>query len=71
MIHREEEGLVGRVVVDFELLKIEVRIPGLNLCDKRFYRITVAAPFTVEKIPGYGSVRCGRKRGGGGGECTR
>jgi hypothetical protein len=43
-------------MVDLELLKAERRVPGLYFRNERFYIIAMAAPFTIEKIPGYRGV---------------
>jgi hypothetical protein len=52
LIHLKKQGLVGGVMVDFELLKAERRVPGLYFCNEWFYLITMAATLTVKIIPG-------------------
>jgi len=43
-------------VIDLKLFKAEDRVPGLDLCNERFYLIAMAAPFAIEIIAGNGAV---------------
>ncbi len=59
LVHGKEQGLVGDVVVDFELFKVEIRVPGLYFRNEWLDIITMVAPIAIEKIPGYGMICTG------------